>query len=57
MNIPVYLEPDVAKAVRERARKGDASIGAVVNEWLRKDIQSTSLTRKLKIQQREARKA
>jgi|GEM_PF-1365714 len=39
LNIPVYLEPDVAKAVRERARKKDASIGVVVNEWLRKDIQ------------------
>lgn len=57
LNIPVYLEPDVAKAVRERARKGDASIGAVVNEWLRKDIHSTSLGPKLKIRQREAKKA
>lgn len=48
LNIPVYLEPDVAAAVRERAKKIDASIGAVVNEWLRKDIRSKSETRKRK---------
>jgi len=48
LNIPVYLEPDVAKAVRERARKKDASIGVVVNEWLRKDIRSGGGTPKLK---------
>ncbi len=38
LNIPVYLEPDVARVVQERARKRDVSIGAMVNEWLRKDI-------------------
>ena len=40
LNLPVYLEPDVAKVVRERARRKDASMGAVVNDWLRKDIRS-----------------
>ena len=40
LNIPVYLEPDVARVVRERARKTDASIGAVVNDWIRKSIKS-----------------
>ena len=40
LNIPIYLESDVAKVVRERARKKDVSIGAVVNDWLRKDIRS-----------------
>ena len=49
LNIPVYLEPDVAKVVRQRARKTDASIGTVVNEWLRKDIRSASPSRNLKI--------
>ena len=48
LNIPVYLEPDVAEAVRARAKTIDASIGAVVNEWLRKDIRSKSQTRKRK---------
>ena len=49
LNIPVYLEPDVAKVVREQAKKGDVSIAAVVNDWLREDIRSRSQTRKLKV--------
>jgi len=40
LNVPVYLEPDVAKAVRERARTKGTGIGVVVNEWLRKDIRA-----------------
>ena len=40
LNIPVYLDPDVATAVRERARKSDASMGAVVNDCLRKSMRS-----------------
>lgn len=46
LNIPVYLEPDVAKVVRERARKKDATVAAVVNDWLRRDIRSASQTSK-----------
>ena len=38
LNIPVYLEPDVARVIRERARKTQATIGAVVNDWLRKSM-------------------
>ena len=49
LSLPVYLEPDVAKVVRQRARETDASIGAVVNEWLRRDIRSGSQARKLKV--------
>ena len=48
LNLPVYLEPDVADVVRRRARKTKASIGAVVNEWLRKDIQRGSEPGKLR---------
>jgi hypothetical protein len=48
LNIPVYLEPDVAEVVRERAKKSDASIAAVVNDWLRKDIRSRAQPRKRK---------
>jgi hypothetical protein len=40
LNIPVYLEPDVAKVVQERAQKKRSDIGAVVNAWLRKDIRT-----------------
>jgi hypothetical protein len=42
LNIPVYLEADVAKVVQERARRKDVSIGALVNDWLRRDIQSAN---------------
>lgn len=49
LNLPIYLEPDVAKVVRERAKKKDVGIGTVVNEWLRKDIRSESQTRKLRV--------
>lgn len=48
LNIPVYLEPDIAKVVRERAKKSDVGAGTLVNDWLRKDIRSESQTRKLK---------
>ena len=45
LNIPVFLEPDVAKIVRERARRSDRSVGAVVNDWLRRQIRSKAETR------------
>jgi hypothetical protein len=50
LNIPVYLDSDVAGAVRVRAKRTNASIGVVVNEWLRKGIRSSGPTRKLKAQ-------
>lgn len=40
LNIPVYLEPQVARAVREQARKRRTTIGALVNALLRKDLRS-----------------
>ena len=48
LNIPVYLEPQVAEAVREHARKRNTNMGRVVNEWLRKNIRSERQRRKLK---------
>ena len=48
LNIPVYLEPDVGKEGRQRARKNDSSVGAFVNEWLRKAIHSGGQTSKVK---------
>ena len=48
-NIPVYMEPEVDKVVRKRARGTDASIGAVVNEWLRKETRSANPARKRKV--------
>jgi hypothetical protein len=48
LNIPVYLDSDVADAVRQYAKKGRSDIGALVNEWLRRDIKSMSQSRKVK---------
>ena len=48
LNIPVYLEPQVAEAVREHARKRNTNMGRLVNEWLRQDIRAYRQTRKLK---------
>jgi hypothetical protein len=38
LNLPIYLEPDVAKFVRELARAKNTAIEAIVNSWLRQDI-------------------
>ncbi len=48
LNIPVYLEPQVAEAVREHARKRNTNMGSLVNEWLRKNLRSERQRRKLK---------
>jgi hypothetical protein len=42
LNVAVYLEPDVAKAIRERAKKEGTGIAVVVNEWLRRDLRATA---------------
>ena len=38
ISLPVYLEPDVARFLRELARARDEGIEAIVNNWLRQDI-------------------
>jgi hypothetical protein len=43
------LDSDVAHAVRQYAKKGKRDIGALVNEWLRRDIQSIGQSRKVKV--------
>lgn len=40
LNIPVYLEPQVAEAVREQARKRHTNMGSLVNDWLRKSLRA-----------------
>jgi len=50
LNIPIYLEPDVAAVVRERANKQDVDMGTVVNDWLRKDIRSERQMRRSRSQ-------
>lgn len=38
LNLPIYLEPDVAKFVRELAKAKNEEIETIVNNWLRQDI-------------------
>ena len=38
LNIPVYLDPDVADFMQKLADKKERNIENIVNEWLRKDI-------------------
>lgn len=38
LNLPIYLEPDVARFVRELAKSKDEEIETIVNNWLRQDI-------------------
>ena len=38
LNLPVYLERQVAEAVRERARKSNKATGSLVNEVMRKNL-------------------
>ena len=45
LNIPIYLEPQIAEAVREHARKRSTNVGSLVNEWLRREL-SARQTRK-----------
>lgn len=40
LNIPVYLEPQVAEAVREHARKRHTNMASLVNAWLRKNLRA-----------------
>ncbi|MBI5191780.1 MAG: hypothetical protein HZA22_14060 [Nitrospirae bacterium] len=36
--LPVYLEQDTVEALRKLSKKKGVEIGAIVNEWIRKDI-------------------
>jgi len=38
LNLPIYLEPDVAKFVRELAKAKKIEVQPMVNDWLRQDI-------------------
>ena len=40
LNFPVYLDPEIADFVRVFAGKKDVEIEKVVNDWLRKHIES-----------------
>lgn len=40
MNLPIYLEPDVAKFVRTYAKKKKVDTQKIVNQWLRNSIET-----------------
>ncbi|MBI5696888.1 MAG: hypothetical protein HZC51_14345 [Nitrospirae bacterium] len=36
--LPVYLEQDTVEALKKLSKKRGVEIGAIVNEWIKKDI-------------------
>ena len=38
LNLPIYLEPDIAKFFHELAKAKNVAIETIVNDWLRQDI-------------------
>ena len=39
LNFPVYLEPEIADFIYNLAGKKKMGVEAIVNDWLRKDIE------------------
>ena len=39
LNLPIYLDPEIADYIREIAGEKGTDIETVVNDWLRKDIE------------------
>ena len=38
LEIPIYLDPDVAVFVQKVAAKKGVDVGTIVNDWIRKDM-------------------
>jgi len=38
LNLPVFLDPDVAAFLQELAEKKGTGVESIVNDWLRKNI-------------------
>ena len=43
LNLPVYLEPDVAEFIQRHSTEKNTDIQTLVNQWLRKDIEVLKL--------------
>jgi len=43
LNLPVYLEPDVAEFIQRQSTEKNTDIQTIVNQWLRKDIEVLKL--------------
>ena len=44
LQLPVYLDPDVAAFLQEMSERTGTEVGKIVNDWLRKDIASSQST-------------
>lgn len=40
---PIYIESELMEALEQLAQKQNVEIGAIVNEWLKRDIQTAKL--------------
>jgi len=40
LSFPIYLEPEIADFLRNLAGKRNTEIETIVNDWLRRDIES-----------------
>jgi hypothetical protein len=40
LNLPIYLEPDVAAFVRKHAKKKKVDPQKIINQWLRNNIET-----------------
>ena len=38
LNLPIYLEPDVAEFIQKYAKEKNIDMSKIVNEWLRNNI-------------------
>ena len=38
LNLPIYLEPDIAGFIQKHAKENNIDVGKIVNEWLRNNI-------------------
>ena len=38
LNLPIYLEPDIAEFIQKFAKERKIDISQIVNEWLRNNI-------------------
>ena len=39
LNLPVYLEPDIAEFIQKYSKEKKVDTQTIVNQWLRKDIE------------------
>jgi hypothetical protein len=40
LNLPIYLEPEIAEFIRKYAKEKDVDTETIVNEWLRNNIKT-----------------